>query len=569
MVDQLAETDFFGFTRVGEGESISKNGYAFGDGDQLVKDRLFKALEMHSHDGDLALTNPTVAPGLTPVSSSGSLPAATIFYYKASFIDKYGLETAASPEATVTTQAQMSAPSPPTYAVEATGGSVLGGSYGYSISFLTASGGETTPSTTLEVAVTTGTSNRIRLDLPALPTGATRYNVYRRRPGQGSYYYLGTTTAGPFYDAGEVEDTTVTSPVFNTTNNNSSVTITIPTGSVPDKVYGWKIYRTTTPGTYDSFSLVHHVVEPTTEFGSDLRTSWTDTGDVLQEGSPKVRSSVLSGGVAFSLSDLEGEIPMAATARGSRVLSITAHGTVTSAKVYSKTHIPAAIKPSRLTAFFQSLPTGLTSGATPSEVIFTVADAAATPNSIQLVCADNSGYYEATYQSVEAAHYEAETGLRSNVSAVPIANDGSASNGQAVELNATGEYVEIDCGVLDAGTYRFYSTLRVVSGTATDMTLEAIDTSSNAVLGTTSLVTGTQATTTYAEKTGPSFTAPGGVAIKIRARKNSATANTYLIDKFRWQATGLVTLAAGVITVSASLINAPTPGGDVQLALWF
>lgn len=570
MVEQLPETDFFGLTRVGEGESISKNGYAFGDGDRVTLDTLLKALELHTHDGAASLNSPTTAPALTPNATGGSLPAATLFYYKCSFLDRFGLETAASPEASVSTQAQMSAPTPPTYAVESSGGTVLGGTYGYAVTFVTDSGGETTPSTTVDAQVVTGTTNRVRLDLPALPSGATRYNVYRRRPGQNVFYYLGTSTTTPFYDSGEVEDTTITSPVFNTTNNTSSITITIPTGSIPDDVYGWKIYRTTTPGTYDSYSLVHHVVEPTTEFATDLRTTWTDAGDVLQEGAPRVRSATLSGGMAFSLDDLTGEIPLSSTARGSRMWNFMCNGTVVHNRIYAKTHIPADIKPTRLTALFQSSPSGLVGGATPTaEVIFTITDAQATPNTIQLVCSDDSGYYEATFQSVESANYEAENGIRSNVSVVPISNDSSASNGQAVELNANGEYVEIDCGNLDAGVYQFFSRLRVSSGTAYDLRLEAINTGDNSVLGYVDLNSTTQATVTYAEKTGPSFTAPGTAAVKIRVRKTSTSTSVYLIDTLRWQATGLVTLKAGLITATATLLGSPTPGGDVQFSMWF
>lgn len=577
MAESLPPTDYFGFTRVGQGESVAKDGHAALDLDVVTRDALHHAHEIHDHSGHARLQDPSVPPVLATSTTGGSLPAATAFYYKVGLIDKYGLETAASPEQSISTGAQIASPTPPSVQVEPEGGTVTGGLYSYVITYATDSGGETLPSRTSEIVVASGSANRIRLDLPALVAGATRYRIYRRRPGQALYYYVADVTAGPWYDTGLAEDVTINPPTANTTNAQNSITVTIPTGVVAANVFGWKIYRSTTPGTYTGHSLVHEVVEPTAEFDTDLRTTWVDTGDTLHQGMPRTRSATLSGGIPIDLTNIQGQFPMTALPRGSRSLEVFCRGTIVNDKVYAKTYLPGDIVPTRITAYFQDAPGDL-GGATPKAVVFSFTDAQATPQAVQLSCASPGQFFSARFTETDGDQFEAENGSRSNVTAIPISNDGQASNGQAVELNANNEYVDLLLGNLDGGTYTPYARVRRASGnvalpTGSDLAIQAIRTDTDEILSHKAVDDVVVSATTYSEKAGANFVVPDdedGIPVKIRVYKNTTGNSVWLIDKVRYEALNLVTLVKGVLTVSAALVNAPaTPGGDVQLVIWY
>ena len=143
------------------------------------------------------------------------------------------------------------------------------------------SGGETTISSPNNVQVTTGTTNRIRLTLPVLPSGASGFRIYRSRPGQSQFYYLDQVTTTTYYDPANAEDQTITSPTTNTTNSTNAITVTIPGGTIPVGCMGWKIYRALDSGGYDGNSLVHFVVEGSSDTSTDVNTTYVDTGDAL------------------------------------------------------------------------------------------------------------------------------------------------------------------------------------------------------------------------------------------------------------------------------------------------
>src|SRR4051794_22346598 len=103
MADQLQETTHFGLTRVGSGETLAKNGYSFGDLDRVKLDRLLYAALTHTHSGGNAVGDPSDPPTFVVNPTGGHLPASTTFYYRVAYMDEYGLESAASPEGSVTT----------------------------------------------------------------------------------------------------------------------------------------------------------------------------------------------------------------------------------------------------------------------------------------------------------------------------------------------------------------------------------------------------------------------------------------------------------------------------------
>lgn len=81
----------------------------------------------------------------------------------------------------------VSQPGNPTVGNASTGGGVAAGTY-YVIITAVASGGESVSNATQQSTTTTGTTSVINITFPALPSGATGFNLY-----------IGTTSGGPFY----------------------------------------------------------------------------------------------------------------------------------------------------------------------------------------------------------------------------------------------------------------------------------------------------------------------------------------------------------------------------------
>jgi len=301
MTENFPETDNFGLTRVGEGDSQSKNSYGVSDSNVVVVDRLLKALTEHDHTGVPRLADPVDPPTLTVSESGGQLPAATTFYYQVSYEDAHGLETAAGPEASITTPEALGVPQGPVLSVETTGGTLASGTHRYVLTAVTTGGGETTSSVTASQTITSGTTNRILITLPELPVAAVSFKVYRARPGQTQYFYWRTTSADSIYDDGTVtEDTTIVAPSYNTSSATNSVLVTLPGGVTPAGVTKWRIYRTTIPGNYFGSNLVHLVSEGLTEDSIIPRPDWVDDGSAPTRGRPRRLSATIGTGVEIS-----------------------------------------------------------------------------------------------------------------------------------------------------------------------------------------------------------------------------------------------------------------------------
>lgn len=283
------DTEHFGFTRVGTGEDITKDSSKFGDQDRVMLDALLHALATHTHSGSTALDGPTDAPTLTVDSSGGSLPPATDFYYRVSYVDARGLETAAGPEATVTTPDPADDPSAAPALSPGSSGTLAAGDTSYVYTFQDATGGETLPSPAATLTATANSS--IDIDLPSLPADAQAFVIYRSRPGQTDFYQLAITTGTTYHDGGAAEDQTIVAPVENTTAATNAVQIAAPLSFLPPGAVGWRIYRADASGGYDGDSLVHEVVE--TDSNGNLVLTWTDTDDSLSEGVPSEISSTI------------------------------------------------------------------------------------------------------------------------------------------------------------------------------------------------------------------------------------------------------------------------------------
>lgn len=566
-VDDTPPTPHFGYTRIGDGEGFDKNGWAFGDADRVKIDAVQWALVNHRHTGTPALGDPSAGPTLAALTTGGHLAPDTTYYYRIAFVDKWGLETAASPEESITTPAAIEAPTAAAARVETADGTLAAGAYSYLLTVLDAYGGETTPSDSTDVSVAAGNTNRIALELPDLPTGGIGFNLYRARPGQTAYYFLATTSDPSWYDPGDPEDQTITAPLNNTTNSNNAVQVSITSGVIPEGCVAWRIYRATESGGYDGDSLVHQVSEGVTESDLTPVTEWVDTGDVQGQGFPLSTSSTIPDAPVIDLDEIQGHLPITALPRGVQVISSYAAGALVDGQLVNVTESAGAVRPTRFTAHFATPPAAGT-----TVTLHLVDGAGAT---LDLPCSDAAhragdpvGYYRAAWPVTDGGTFEAESGTPSDDATVAVVTDLAAYSGQAVHLATQDEWVEIELGTLDAGLYTSSARLRAVDllgSSAGDVTIEAIRTDTGATLGSQAYATPTD--NLYVTPPGPSFTAPGGAPVVLRVRKSGTTTTTYNIDQIT--AAPLVPeLQAGLLQITAD-VDAGAGAADANIALWF
>lgn len=315
MEDHVSErTPNFNLSTLGPGEHLSDDGYKYTKADRELIDRLLMVgARDHHHTG---VTTPTDAPDTGPnldLGTGGSIPAGTRVFYKYSWVDINGFETMPSPETYIDTPAQIVAPASPTASFDNVGGSLLAGQYWYVVSayasWITQETLGATP-VAINIPVATNT-NRITLSLPTLPSGATGFNIYRRKPGGNQYYYVGSQSgSGDWVDNGLPDDCNRTVPAVNNTNSMNSITVTLPM-SIPDGMT-WKLFRSYVNGTWDR-SLLHWVVEETFEGSGIITDQLIDIGEGTSEGQPAETNQGVGSPTKIELTDaaeVQGRLPL-------------------------------------------------------------------------------------------------------------------------------------------------------------------------------------------------------------------------------------------------------------------
>lgn len=369
----MGKTTHFGLNSFGAEGRISDEGYKFSLKDRELMDAILFTLSNHDHRqvgtvGGLAAPDPTSYPTLATSPSGGLLPAGITYYYKFSYLDVNGNETAASVASTVSTPSAIPAPVVQTLATATTGGTLIAGTYKYALSFYQTAGGETTAASISTVVVPAGTStNTITIPLETLPDGADSWKIYRKAPGDLEYWYLDNPVSGTTYvDDGSVSpDCTKRRPINNSTNSINTITISIPAAELPldTRVTSWRIYRTDRAGSYPSNSLVATVVETTTEGGADLVTSFVDIGNSLFVGAPLSQSAVPPDVPQLDASDVfdpaSGRLPSALAPLGVRAFNMLLPGTL-AAQDYNQVFLPHDMLVERIDGFYLTAPTGLT-----------------------------------------------------------------------------------------------------------------------------------------------------------------------------------------------------------------
>jgi hypothetical protein len=291
------------------GGSITDNGAQFSTSDRTVIDAVLAAFETHSHTtigtGASRLADPVGPPQLALAATGGFLPGNSVYYYQCSYVDGYGLETAASSEVGVSTGAPVLAPNLPTL-TGAADGTLPDGLHLYALTSLTAAGTQSELGPVASLTVIPG-DRTVIITVPPLPTGAATFGIWRQGPTASAPTRIATldpTSTDTFTDTGSIAADPLAGlpghlpPTANTTNATNTVTITCPgaglVAAAGTGISAWRIYRTSASGAYPAASLLAEIVGPGAG-GTGLVTTFTDDGTaVATQGRPPYRSQTLA-----------------------------------------------------------------------------------------------------------------------------------------------------------------------------------------------------------------------------------------------------------------------------------
>lgn len=309
-------TSRFGLHKFGGGigGAITDDGSAFTAIDPDVIDAILHAFETHNHQGGARLGDPSTAPSLSLATTGGALAANTTYYYRVSFIDEFGLETAASDEVWQSTPGTVDKPGAP-IVITGSGGSLNPGVYYFGLTAI-ANDNETSLGPVVPVTITDQFTAIITF--PVIPTGSDHISVWRQGPNEVFFSRIATvvSTDTSYTDDGSVAsdplayDPSHQPPSTNLTNATNVITITAPDPTTvaadPSLVKGWRIYRTTVSGSYPAQSLLAEVRTTVNEDGTGgLVTTFADNGGVvLSQGYPLSLSQTLTPTVAIAVAAL-------------------------------------------------------------------------------------------------------------------------------------------------------------------------------------------------------------------------------------------------------------------------
>ena len=366
----MAQTQHFGLERFASEGRLSDEGYKFTGRDRDTLDNLLYRLFQHDHSDNSGgeLQGPNFPIEATVNTTGGTIGANATFWYRIAYKDFEGSETYASPAMSISTAAALAAPPVMALTAATTGGTLAGGTYKYALSYYQNSGGQTAATNIATTVLTAGTTTgEITVTLNALPSTADGWKVYRKAPGEVQYYLLKTVASGATEyvdDGSDSPNCSITRPTSNTTNATNSITLSINSNDLPldSRIVSWRIYRSAT-ASFGENSLLATQTETTTEGGSDLVTTYLDTGGSGQYGTPLTQSVVppaipqLDAGDALSATGKRLNALLAPV--GVHTWDTFMAGTLADSTIYNQTVPPYDMNVKRIDVFFQTGPTGV------------------------------------------------------------------------------------------------------------------------------------------------------------------------------------------------------------------
>jgi hypothetical protein len=275
--------------------TINEDGQKFTGLDRLTLDRLLAAVEAHDHHyrvrADTGATDPAPTTGL--LLGAGVMQGGFSYFYRYAVVDEFGNESVASAEAELVTPALLVSPGMPGLSSGQGTGTLTPGIYYYGLTAI--KGTEETPLGPAVVIGLQAGDTKVVLDLPAYGA-ADSFRIWRMgttEPGYTriaivnspttTYTDLGTVPADPCSS-----DPGNSPPQVNTGIRSYAVNVTLSAAIDLTAARSWRLYRTVYPGIYSSASLVHEVVERTSEWdlATPLVRTWRDTGMPAVTGKP-------------------------------------------------------------------------------------------------------------------------------------------------------------------------------------------------------------------------------------------------------------------------------------------
>lgn len=329
--------------------STSRFGLTLGDNlsdhDKTLVDSVLAAFELHDHSGGTQLPDPSGPATGVMYLNGGSLPAGVTYYYRVAYVDRYGLETAASAEVSFTTPQPVANPGVPAVTTATgTAGTLSAGVYYYAITGVDLSGNETLLSTPV-TATLIADAGTITLTAPDFPAGAFSYNIWRKGPRTASFSLIGSLS-DPYYafvDTGTVPDDPYAvdpsrlPPAVNRTHATSMLTLQPPDTALiaitAGPVKAWRLYRTTVSGNYPANALLTEVATTVNQDGTGgLLPTFVDDGTTsLVVGKPQDLSQTLHPTVKIVGRGVASAVTLSSPSDNWRLLASTA-GTLVTAR---------------------------------------------------------------------------------------------------------------------------------------------------------------------------------------------------------------------------------------------
>jgi hypothetical protein len=363
-------TTHYGLQTLDTGDSLATNAYKFTHADRDQMDALlYLGAEGHHHTGAAASPISTaVAPTLTLFTAGGAIPAGVRLYYAYSYMDATGHESAGSTVAFVDTALPVTEPAAPALSTATTGGFLIPGNYYYVLSAYTGTiTNETKALNPVYITVPAGTTtNTITLTMPSLPSGATGFNIYRRKPGGTNYVYLASTALTTYTDSGNVvEDPNRLPSPTNTTNSANYVEVDLPIAVPANQT--WKVYRTYSINNWET-SLLQWVTDETFEGSGIITPTYNDIGNGATVGKPPAAAQNVGSPSKIDLTaEVTGVLPQvnggAGVGAASQFKKLTADTTSANAIQGSVSDLSFAVSASSTYSFDYTLFYDATSGA--------------------------------------------------------------------------------------------------------------------------------------------------------------------------------------------------------------
>jgi hypothetical protein len=303
-------TDDYGLIKL-VNDPLSSDNYRFTNGNIDVIARLLRlGAETHRHTGaastlvDSGADTSNWTLSLTRAGDAGVIPGGVRSYYCFTIVVD-GFESTPSSVFYVDTPVPVASPAAPSLVTAATGGSLSPGDYYYMLSAYTDSNTlETRALNATHVRVPAGTdTNTVTVSMPTLPTGATGFNIYRKRPHEVRYTYVASTVSSTYVDTGAAGNSNRTTAARNLTSAQNRVLVQragatpMPSGAV------WRLYRTYAEGDWVNSKIAEL---------ADTATEFNDLG-AYGSGSPPMTGLEVGSPTKIDLSDgaeVQGQLPL-------------------------------------------------------------------------------------------------------------------------------------------------------------------------------------------------------------------------------------------------------------------